>query len=521
MPTPVKVSVLEKLLANYEDKSFVISGFRHGFKVGYEGNHSSVFSSNAKTIVDNPLAAKEKLDAELKLGRISGPFKNPPFKNFKSTPLALRQKTNGNYRLLHNLSFPYNDDSVNLCIDQKHVKVTYASVADATSIILSMPGCYLLKSDIKDAFRLLPIHPADRHLLGFTFQNKFYYDNCLPMGCSSACKLFSRFTDSILFILKDKYKITKVVKYLDDFLFLGANKEDCIHAFNCFQEICNQTGIPIALDKTHGPSRVLTFLGYHIDTRNMIVAIPQTKLDEYSILLEQTLSNSHITLRELRSLIGKLVFVTSIINVGRCFLRRLIDLKIGKKHPATKIPLNNSAKEDIDLWLNFFKRFNGKSFIMTKPKLSSFSLHCYTDSCKTGYAGVFGKKFIVGSFPSQWQKLDIKVLELYPIFLLVKIFASKFANTSVVFHSDNETIVHVINSQTSKDKTIMKLLRPMILTFLNYNISFTAMHIPGKLNILSDRLSRGQVSKIFLQRHGMDPVPVTVPMHLLPVNFQI
>jgi hypothetical protein len=46
----------------------------------------------------------------------------------------------------------------------------------------------LSKCDIEDAFRIIPIHPSDYYLLGFTWNNYFYFDRCLPMGASSSCQ---------------------------------------------------------------------------------------------------------------------------------------------------------------------------------------------------------------------------------------------------------------------------------------------------------------------------------------------
>ena len=49
---------------------------------------------------------------------------------------------------------------------------------------------YIGKMDIKLAFRLLPINPADFDLLGIKIALKYYIDKCLPMGCSLSCKVF-------------------------------------------------------------------------------------------------------------------------------------------------------------------------------------------------------------------------------------------------------------------------------------------------------------------------------------------
>ena len=43
-------------------------------------------------------------------------------------------------------------------------------------------NCYLFKLDLKNAFRLLPVNPADFSQLGFKFDDKFYVDKCMPMA---------------------------------------------------------------------------------------------------------------------------------------------------------------------------------------------------------------------------------------------------------------------------------------------------------------------------------------------------
>ena len=505
---------------SYKDREFIATGFSQGFRIGYKGNDSSVFSTNSRSILDNPEAAREKIEAERMLGRIKGPFTKPPFRKFKACPLALRVKTNGKYRLLHNLSYPYNNDSVNLCIGKEDYEVNYASIEDASKMVLKMPGCYAGKMDIADAFRLIPIHREDQHLLGFKFEGKYYYDSCLPMGCSSACQIFQRFSDALIHILKINYGVRKVVKYLDDFLFLAATKEECQSAMNCFSHLCNRIGVPLATHKTEGPVTKLTFLGYELDTRLMQIAIPSEKLAGYRESIQAMIASESATLREIKSLIGKLVFVTNVITCGKIFLRRLINMTIGKTHPASKLRITDNVREDLLVWLLFFKGYNGKSIICNRKIDSSESLHMYTDSCKTGFAGCFQRKFIMGTFPEHWKAFDIQFLELYPIYLLLAMFAQQLENSEITFHCDNLPIVSMINAQTAKNVRVMTLLRKMILIMLNYNISFSSIHIEGKKNTLCDSLSRSQIPRSLLRLHRMESLPTPVPSFLQPQNYK-
>ena len=54
-------------------------------------------------------------------------------------------------------------------------------------------SCLLGKSDLKSAFRNLPVSPVDFDQLGFKFEGKFYFDKAMPFGCSISCSTFEYF----------------------------------------------------------------------------------------------------------------------------------------------------------------------------------------------------------------------------------------------------------------------------------------------------------------------------------------
>ena len=58
----------------------------------------------------------------------------------------------------------------------------------------------MAKVDIKSAFRLIPVHPADRHLLAMKWRDKLYIDGCLPFGLHSIPKLFNIRADLLSWI---------------------------------------------------------------------------------------------------------------------------------------------------------------------------------------------------------------------------------------------------------------------------------------------------------------------------------
>jgi hypothetical protein len=63
-------------------------------------------------------------------------------------------------------------------------------------------GGKLTKTDIKSAFRLLRVSPSDFDQLGFSFDNKFYFDKCLPFGASTQCLGMLRVLSALQFYLR-------------------------------------------------------------------------------------------------------------------------------------------------------------------------------------------------------------------------------------------------------------------------------------------------------------------------------
>ena len=96
---------------------------------------------------------------------------------------------------------------------------------------------------------------------------------------------------------------------LDDFLFIGENRDDCEYLLNTFLDISSQLGVPIAKDKTFGPASLLTFLGIELDCLAQEARLPQDKLNKCKALLLSFLSKKKVTLKEMLSLIGFFFFV--------------------------------------------------------------------------------------------------------------------------------------------------------------------------------------------------------------------
>ena len=213
LPPPIKISQLEFYLDGYPPalKRYLLDGFVRGF--------SLIMLDVTRR---PPAIIYEKLSKELHLSRIAGPFSS-----LRLLPLGLTsKKVPGEFRLIHHLSFPYRT-SVNSHIPMEASSKRYASINDAIRIIRHTGrGCALAKRDVKNAFQLIPVNPNDYDLLGIPWQDQFYY-KCLPMGCSSSCKIFEAFSSSLDWIARYKLSIPGILHILDDFLIIERDTVTC------------------------------------------------------------------------------------------------------------------------------------------------------------------------------------------------------------------------------------------------------------------------------------------------------
>ena len=246
----------------------------------------------------------------------------PPFSVFRVSPLGLvPKKTEGEFRLIHHLSFP-KGTSLNDGIPPEHTSVSYATVEDAIRFIKTVgPGCFLAKTDIKNAFRIIPIRPEDYNLLGMCWQGLYYFDRCMPMGCSSSCKTFELFSTAIEWVAQHKLHIECILHLLDDFLIVSPTEDLCTRQLEIFLMCCNYLGIPMAPEKTMGPSTTITFAGIELDSVEMEARLPQKKLDKCKELISEFLKRRKVTLKEIQSLTGLLNFACAVVVPGRAFLR--------------------------------------------------------------------------------------------------------------------------------------------------------------------------------------------------------
>ena len=173
------------------------------------------------TIVSEYLSNELKLNQVIKLTKIEAKQMN-----IHSSPFDLIPKKNklGKWRLIIDLSAP-DGSSVNDGIERDMISISYTSVDTIVARVIQLgQGTLLSKMDIKQAYRLVSIHPEDRYLLGMEWQGSIYVDKCLPFGLRSAPLLFSAVADTLQWMMQ--HKGASYVDHYVDFITVGCPGSD-------------------------------------------------------------------------------------------------------------------------------------------------------------------------------------------------------------------------------------------------------------------------------------------------------
>ena len=361
--TPLQIEEWRVNLSSHPDKEFyahIISGIVNGFRIGYDcQGHCRSAKSNMPSARKSPGVVDNYLKVEIEEGLVLGPITQSDSLHINRFGVIPKRHQTGKWRLIVDLSHP-EGASINDGIPPERCSLKYPSVGDVVQIVHALGrGTQLAKWDIKNAYRMVPVHPADRKLLGMSWNGQTYVDMVLPFGLHSAPKIFTAVADALEYILQEQ-GIIHILHYLDEFVLLGRpGKADCEKGLHIAMEMCHRLGVPIAEHKMEGPTWVLTFLGIEVHSERMEVRLPEDKLHRIQEEIKLWTRRKFTTKRYLLSLIGQLQHACCVVRPGWTFLRRMIELSAGVKQLHYRVRLNKGFQLDLRWWAQFLVSWNG------------------------------------------------------------------------------------------------------------------------------------------------------------------
>ena len=122
-----------------------------------------------------------------------------------------------------------------------------------------------------------------------------------------------------------------------------------------------------------------------------------------------------------------------------------------------------------------------------KPDVSLF-----TDASKAGWGAHLDGQEVSGVWDSLTaESVHINILEMRAVRLALGELSNSLTGKAVLVATDNTTVLAYINHQGgTRSWSLMEETKKLFLLAEEMGVSLKARHIPGKLNVLADKLSR-------------------------------
>jgi hypothetical protein len=432
----------------------------YGFPVNYVSDHPPTTEKRNHSSADLfPNHIDSHIDTELRHSALLGPFSHPPFQQWShSSPLMTRpQKGSANRRVITDLSWPIGA-SVNSSVPRDEYqghpnKTVLPTLQDILALVRHFGrNSYLYSIDVARAYSQLRVDPLDWPLQGIQWAQKYYTATSVQFGSrwgAYACQLTQT---AVCDILKSE-GITAIV-YIDDYLLIGRTLTAAQKGFSRAKELTSELGIDRSTPKDQPPTQLIHFIGYLIDTVQMIVSIDPIKIQEIIQLLTAWKSKTTATKHQLQQILGKLHYVSRCCPPARLFVgRMLFTLRMASDKGHVRI--GTSFQADITWFLTFLPQYNGVHLINPPKKHCAITCQIHDQKAVTSYL----ENVYSFDIPAKHHYSTLQCRVLWTIFICAKLWASKWSHTHVIIHSPSTKAATVINTGASRHDNEMQLAR--------------------------------------------------------------
>ena len=346
--------------------------------------------------------------------------------------------------------------------------------------------------DLTDAYLHVPIHPRSRKYLRFTLKGRVFHFRALPFGLSTSPYIFTLLMTVIATYLRRRAIILH--PYLDDWLSRNQSRLILLEHRHFIIQLITSLGLIFNQEKSDLiPTQMFTFIGIEFLTHMNIVRVPQARLQILLETVKKFSQKTYVSAREFLSLLGQLNAAADFVMLGRLHLRPLQMSLLAQWRPQT-LPLQHQIKLTADVLhhLNWWKQH--RLYLQGVPmKADPPSHHIFSDASLTGWGSHLEPEGLLyhGVWSKTQSRLHINILEMMAISLTLRRALQFIKNSTVLISTDNTTVVAYLNRQggTHSQDLCMEVWKTLIWCHQN-QINLLIKHIPGKFNVLADRLSR-------------------------------
>jgi hypothetical protein len=506
-PSPINARNLLRLGWDFPDPlllELVVDGLSNGF--------SSCFFGPRSPPADQPLSIRDPSSSATIMehilpyqldGRISEWHDLPPLDDLFYLPIFLLDKSSGGQRMVVDFSLEINPHVPTASTTWRRFD---AMVADFVHHPVSS---FAFGWDIKEAFPNLRVRPEDWHLQGIAIPTpdgtRYAVAFCFLLGHCQAGHRFEQTMTILDWILRRQYSIFCLWRWVDDGIHFTGTSLDYARAIaERVRGVLDHLGFPH--HKWTEPTNVIIHCGLVWNFSNKTISILPQKLSGYSADLRQLVRSRSWKLRDLRTSLGRFVYIYLLCPVAQPFclaLQRLVYYHRDGQ-PSRSISPQVAVRRELVWWLRFLSNWSGTTAARIYPSLSDASIRFFVD-----YSPLFG----IGIWSLELHawcsiKLTKKMTEfctcssgidsstcgeLLGKYFVLSTFGHLCRGSVVACYFDAENVSHTTLKGTCSNPNADVLLQTIASYEAHLDLTFIALSIPREENHMADSLSKNKV----------------------------
>jgi len=279
--------------------------------------------------------------------------------------------------------------------------------------------------------------------------------------------------------------------YLDDWAVPVPSFQEGVAQAGQLLRLCDILGLLVNFKKSELiPAQIFVHLGVRYNLITYRVSMSPDNRQTLREWCHRFLNNQALTARTWLGLIGFINSQEKLTQYGRLRLRQLQWALKGQCTPATgslgfPVRITEEVKSALRWWLVDANIDLGAPIRMPEP-----SVTVQTDASKAGWGGHSGTRTFHGLWTPTESRAHINVLEMRAVLNTLQQLSPPRGSVIMVA-TDNTTVMSHINKQGGTRSWDMHVETQGLLLYAEaQGWILASKHVPGRLNILADQLSR-------------------------------
>ena len=526
-------------LGSYFDADELVAAISFGWDIDFfESPRPKDAKRNNASALKFPEHCLHYVQKELVFGSLVGPFRPDelPFPFFRS-PFGSVDKTNSVWRRTVT-DCSQLDLGINAFIDPKFHRSkpwkltlpnTMAIVREIVKTREKFPGqrVYIWKADMSRWYRWILLDPACVPFFAVQWDDLVYLDAALSFGNRGSALAAQRFMWAVAWMYRTRVPPhqgsfnqghscrctghcdcgeNSALVYIDD--TLGFSPQ-CLanDNFSSFLALADHLGLRMSTTEGHmsPPSTVCICLGLEYDTVANTVSLPQEKVTAFTAMLQDWLTKTQTTEKQLASLAGKLLNASNVFFAGRLFVNRVLATKRRAARLTHKtVYIDEDFRDDLKWWSEAINLRNGVSFLV-HMSTALITLDASTHGWAGRKPGIGAYHYGLNEYisvcpPSHLQDLHINDLELLAHVLVVRVWGARMQKQHITIKTDNESCYFLLSRGRSSFDNRLRMARIVSLDQIANDYRAESAWISTSDNWLADALTRsgsGEHRRIF------------------------